>query len=106
MSNIMPKSLPSAMTADFSRVPDVGIQRSKFQRNHTLKTTMDAGYLVPVFLDEVLPGDSHTVGMDIFARFATPIKPPMDNVFLDTFFFFVPMRLVWDHTREFFGERG
>jgi len=103
--NNMPGSLPSAMTADFSRVPDVRIERSKFKRNSTHKTTFDAGYLVPWFLDEVLPGDSHTVNAQIFGRVATPIKPPMDNLFMDTSFWFVPMRLVWEHTREFFGER-
>lgn len=103
--NIMPASLPSAMTADFSRVPDIRIERSKFKRNHTLKTTFDAGYLVPIFLDEVMPGDSHTVSMDLFGRVATPIKPVMDNIFLDTLFFFCPMRLLWEHTENFFGER-
>lgn len=103
--NIMPQSLPSAMTADFSRVPDIQIERSKFKRNHTLKTTFDAGYLVPIFLDEVMPGDTHTVSMDLFGRLATPIKPVMDNIFLDTLFFFCPMRLLWEHTENFFGER-
>lgn len=103
--NNMPGSLPSAMTADFSKVPDVRIERSKFKRNHTLKTTFDAGYLVPFFLDEVIPGDTHTVEVDIFGRLATPIKPTMDNMFMDTMFFFVPMRLVWDNTDRFFGER-
>jgi len=101
----MPTSLPSAMTADFSRVPDVRVERSKFNRNSRLKTTFDAGYLVPIFWDEVLPGDSHSVSMNVFARLATPIKPVMDNMFLDTFFFFVPMRIIWEHTQEFFGER-
>lgn len=101
----MPGSLPSAMTADFSKVPDVRIERSKFNRNSTIKTTFDAGYLVPFYVEEVLPGDSHSVSADIFARLATPIKPTMDNMFMDTLFFFVPMRLVWEHTQEFFGER-
>jgi len=105
LKNTMPAGLPSAMTMNFSKVPDIAIQRSKFKRNHTIKTCFDAGYVVPVFLDEVLPGDSHTVSMSIFGRLATPIKPVMDNLFLDTMFFFVPMRLVWEHTREFFGER-
>lgn len=103
--NNMPGSLPSAMTTDFSRVPSINIERSKFKRNHTLKTTFDAGYLVPFFLDEVIPGDTHTVDTDLFGRLATPIKPVMDNIFLDTLYFFVPMRLLWENTDRFFGER-
>lgn len=99
------RSLPSVMSHNFSKVPDVQIERSKFDRSHGYKTTFDAGYLVPVFVDEVLPGDTHNLSMDIFARLATPIKPVMDNMMLDTLFFFVPMRLVWEHTQEFFGER-
>lgn len=105
MKTAMPSSLPSAMTADFSKVPDVRIERSKFKRNSTIKTTFDAGYLVPIYLEEVIPGDTHTVDMDLFGRLATPIKPVMDNIFLDTLFFFVPMRLLWEHTENFFGER-
>jgi len=105
MNKNMPASLPSAMSVDFSKVPDVKIERSRFQRNSTFKTTFDAGKLIPCFLDEVLPGDTHTVSMDIFARLATPIKPIMDNMQMDTMFFFVPMRLVWEHTQNFFGER-
>lgn len=107
MKSLMPQSLPSAMTTNFSQVPDLGrnIERSKFKRNATLKTTFDAGYLVPIFLDEVIPGDTHTVDMDLFGRLATPIKPVMDNIFLDTMFFFVPMRLLWENTDRFFGER-
>lgn len=99
------QNLPSVMSHDFSKVPDVQIERSKFKRDHAYKTTFDAGLLIPFYIDEVLPGDSHTVSAEIFGRLATPIKPFMDNMFMETFYFFVPMRQVWDHTQNFFGER-
>lgn len=99
------KNLPSVMTHNFSKVPDVQIERSKFKRDHAYKTTFDAGKLVPFYIDEVLPGDSHTVQAEIFGRLATPIKPFMDNMVMDTLYFFVPMRQVWSHTQNFFGER-
>ena len=69
------------------------------------KTTFDAGYLVPVFCEEVLPGDSFNVRMTAFARLATPIVPLMDNMYLDSFFFFVPNRLIWDNWVRFMGEQ-
>lgn len=98
---------PSVMTAQkhFSQVPAAEIQRSKFDRSHAYKTTFDAGYLVPVFVDEVLPGDTFSMSSTAFARLATPLKPFMDNVYLDTHFFFVPYRLVWDNWQKFCGER-
>ncbi len=105
---MMPSSagkLPTVMKKNFSHVPDVKIERSKFDRSHGYKTTMDSGFLVPFFIDEVLPGDTHNLNMDIFARLATPIKPVMDNMFMDSHFFFVPMRLVWENSKRFFGER-
>lgn len=99
------QNLPSVMTHDFSKVPDVQLERSKFKRDHAYKTTFDAGKLIPFYIDEVLPGDSHTVSAEIFGRLATPIKPFMDNMFMDTLYFFVPMRQLWEHTQNFFGER-
>lgn len=98
---------PSVMTAQkhFSQVPSAEIQRSKFDRSHAYKTTFDAGFLVPVFVDEVLPGDTFSMSSTAFARLATPLKPFMDNVYLDTHFFFVPYRLVWDNWQKFCGER-
>ena len=75
----------------FSQVPSADIPRSSFDRTHGYKTTFDSGFLVPVFLDEVLPGDSFSLKMSAFARMATPIHPIMDNIYLDTFFFFVPI---------------
>lgn len=89
----------------FSQVPQAKIPRSSFNRSHGLKTTFDAGYLVPIFVDEVLPGDTHTLRANMFGRLATPIKPIMDNLFLETFFFFVPNRLVWDNWAKFNGEQ-
>lgn len=100
-------SQPSVMSAQqhFSQVPKAEIQRSRFDRSHACKTTFDAGYLIPTYVDEVLPGDTFTVKQTAFARLATPLKPIMDNIYLDTQFFFVPYRLVWEHWQEFMGER-
>ena len=88
-----------------SQVPKADINRSSFNRSHGLKTTFDVDNLVPIFVDEVLPGDTHKLNTNIFARLATPINPIMDNMYLDTFYFFVPMRLVWDNYAKFFGEQ-
>ena len=87
----------------FSMIPSTNIQRSVFDRSHGYKTTLDAGLLVPFFVDEVLPGDTFNLSVSMLARLATPIVPFMDNVWIDTQFFFVPNRLVWDHWEEFNG---
>lgn len=87
----------------FSMVPSTNIQRSVFDRSHGYKTTLDAGFLVPFFVDEVLPGDTFNLSVSMLARLATPIVPFMDNIWIDTHFFFVPNRLVWDHWEEFNG---
>ncbi|QCS37078.1 major capsid protein [Tortoise microvirus 50] len=97
--------MKSNMVHQFSQIPRVDIQRSSFSRNHGYKTTFDAGYLIPFFLDEVLPGDTFNLSASIFARLATPITPIMDNIFIDTFFFFVPNRLLWDNWQRFNGEQ-
>jgi hypothetical protein len=97
--------MKSVMQHDFSRVPSVEIPRSSFDRSHGFKTTFDAGYIVPVLVDEALPGDTYNVNMTGFARLATPIFPIMDNMKMDTFFFAVPMRLVWDNWEKFNGEQ-
>ncbi|AXH74128.1 MAG: major capsid protein [Microviridae sp.] len=89
----------------FSQVPNAEIPRSKFDRSCGYKTTFDSGFLVPVFLDEALPGDTFNCHMTAFARLATPIFPFMDNMFMDTFFFAVPYRLVWDNWQKFNGEQ-
>lgn len=95
----------SVMTHQFSQAPTVDAPRSKFDRSCGYKTTFNAGYLIPFFCDEVLPGDTFDVDATIFARLATPITPVMDNIFVDTFFFFVPNRLLWDHFVNFMGEQ-
>jgi hypothetical protein len=89
----------------FAMVPRADIPRSSFDIEHTHKTTFDAGYLVPVYVDEVLPGDTFRLNMTAFARLATPLFPVMDNLHLDSFFFFVPNRLVWSNWQKFMGEQ-
>lgn len=98
-------NLPSQMKHEFSRVPKADIQRSTFNRSHDLKTTFDAGYLVPIFVDEALPGDTFTLNATAFGRLATPINPIMDNIHVETFFFAVPHRLVWNNWEKFCGEQ-
>lgn len=95
----------SHMQHAFSQVPAAEIQRSTFNRDHGYKTTFDAGWLIPVFIDEALPGDTMNLRMTAFGRLATPIAPVMDNMFIDSFFFAVPMRLVWDNWQKFNGEQ-
>lgn len=95
----------SVMTHQFSQVPRAEIQRSSFDRSHGHKTTFNAGYLVPVYVDEVLPGDTFNLNMTVFCRLATPLHPIMDNLRLDAFFFSVPLRLVWTNFPKFFGEQ-
>jgi len=94
----------SASSHQFTEVPHADIQRSTFDRSHGLKTTFDAGELIPVYVDEALPGDTFSCNMTAFARLATPIHPTMDNAFMDSHFFSVPIRLVWDDFEEFMGE--
>lgn len=89
----------------FSQIPATNIPRSVFDRSHNVKTTFNSGLLVPFYVDEVLPGDSFKLDASLFARLATPIVPFMDNVYLETFFFFVPNRLLWDHWQAFNGEK-
>ncbi len=89
----------------FSKVPSADIQRSVFDRSCGLKTTFDAGKLIPIFLDEALPGDTFNMKMTQFARLATPLHPTMDNMYVDTFFFAVPMRLVWNNWEKFNGAQ-
>lgn len=89
----------------FSAIPRAQIQRSVFNRSHDYKTTFDSSYLVPFYVDEVLPGDSFKLNCSIFCRLATPIVPFMDNLYLETFFFFVPNRLVWKHWENFMGQQ-
>ncbi|AXH75126.1 MAG: major capsid protein [Microviridae sp.] len=89
----------------FSHVPKADIPRSTFDRSFGHKTTFDSGFLIPVLVDEVLPGDTYQVKASLFARLATPIYPIMDNMYMDTFFFFVPNRLLWNNWQKFMGEQ-
>ena len=88
----------------FAISPQNQVPRSSFKRSHTVKTTLDAGRLVPFYIDEVYPGDTFNCKATLFGRMATPIVPAMDNAYMDTFFFFVPYRLLWKHWKEFNGE--
>lgn len=92
-------------TSRFAQTPlDIDIQRSRFDRTFDHKTTFNTGELVPIFLDEVLPGDTFEVNTNFIVRMSTPIFPVMDNAYLDTYFFFVPNRLVWEHWEAFNGQ--
>lgn len=86
-------------------IPKADIPRSSFDRQHTHKTTFDAGYLIPIYVDEVLPGDTFNLKATLFARLSTPLYPVMDNLHLETFFFFVPNRLVWENWVKMMGEQ-
>nr|CAI9750214.1 major head protein [Microvirus sp.] len=90
--------------AHFAQIPHADISRSKFYRNSDHKTTFNAGQLIPIYIDEVLPGDTHQMDMSALVRMSTPIFPTMDNLNVDYYFFFVPNRLVWNHWKEFMGE--
>lgn len=100
-------ALPSIMPAqhDFSQVPRAEIPRSSFDRSHGLKTAFNAGILIPVFVDEALPGDTFSLSMTGFGRLSTPLRPFMDNVFVNSFFFFVPYRLLWSNFQKFMGQQ-
>ena len=98
----MPKTV---MKHQFSQVPKAEIPRSKFDRSCGYKTTFDAGWLVPVFVDEALPGDTFNCHMTAFGRLATPLHPFMDNMYMDSFFFAVPIRLIWNNWQKFNGEQ-
>lgn len=91
----------------FAMVPRSDVPRSVFQRDSTHKTSFNAGRLIPIYLDEILPGDSVRINMQTFTRVSPNafIFPVMDNIYLDAFFFFVPMRLLWTNFRRFMGER-
>lgn len=97
--------LPSVMQHAFSMIPSIETPRSQFNRNFSHKTTFNAGYLIPILVDEVLPGDTFNVNCSLFARMTTPLVPVMDNLYCDVQFFFVPNRLVWDNFQKFCGEQ-
>lgn len=90
---------------NFAMVPRADIPRAGFRIESAYKTTFNSGYLVPIYCEEVLPGDTFNMRATMFARLATPIVPIIDNMYLESFFFFVPNRLTWDNWTKFMGER-
>ena len=98
-------TLPTTMSHEFSRVPNAEIQRSTFNRVHGLKTTFNSGDLVPIYVDEVLPGDTFQMNATGFGRLSTPLYPIMDNMYVETFFFYVPNRIIWDNWEKFNGAQ-
>ena len=85
---------------------NLNIQRSRFDRSSTHKTTFNTGKLVPIYVDEVLPGDTFEMTTSAVVRMTTPVFPVMDNAYMDIYLFFVPNRLLWDPLREFSGENS
>jgi len=97
--------MKSVMKHSFSQVPKADIPRSSFDRSCGHKTTLDAGLLVPIYCDEALPGDTFNAKLTAFGRLATPLHPFMDNLYADTHFFAVPIRLLWDNWEKFNGAQ-
>lgn len=90
----------------FSQNPSVSHPRSRFDRSKGAKTTFDAGYLIPIYVDQAIPGDTMTFDLEGLARLATPIKPTMDNLYFESFFFFIPRRLTWTNFQKYMGEQA
>lgn len=97
--------MQSVMKHSFAQIPSANISRSQFDLSHGHKTAIDADYLYPLLVMEALPGDTLNVKANVFARMATPIYPIMDNLFLDTFFFAVPYRILWTNWEKFLGAQ-
>jgi hypothetical protein len=97
--------MPTVDPSHFAMVPRSDVPRSTFKTTHGYKTTFDFDYLVPIHVDEVLPGDVHKGDLTVFARISNLLFPLMDNLEVETFFFFVPCRLVWDNWKKFMGEQ-
>lgn len=89
----------------FAQAPQAMIGRSTFKRSHGYKTTFSADYLYPFLCEEVLPGDTWQVKTSAVCRVESMLKPIMDNLYLDTFYFFVPNRLIWNNFQRFMGEQ-
>ncbi|QXP08387.1 MAG: major capsid protein [Arizlama microvirus] len=103
--NIRTKRQPSANVHQFAMVPKPDVPRSSFRIQKTHKTTFDASWLVPIYVDEVLPGDTFHLNMTAFCRMQPTVFPVMDNLYLESFFFFVPNRLLWSNWVKFMGEQ-
>ena len=91
---------------NFSTLPSVSISRSKFNRKSQHKTSLKIGEITPIYIDEVLPGDTRKIDLGALIRMSTPIAPIMDNIYMDIYAFFVPNRLTWTHWKEFMGENS
>lgn len=102
---IVQQPATSGAQSHFSELPSADVQRSTFDRSHGYKTTMDSRLLIPVLVDEVLPGDTFNCSATMFVRLATPLKPFMDTIKGDIHFFFVPNRIIWNNFQKFMGER-
>jgi len=98
-------SAPGVPGHNFAQVPRADIPRSTFNLSHGAKTTFDADFLVPIGVWDVIPGDSWNVKTTILARLATPLRPLMDNLYIDTFYFFVPYRILWVNFEKFMGAQ-
>ena len=90
----------------FNNIPRMKTSRSRFKMKQDIKLTLDAGKLIPFYVAETLPGDTFSIDTKGICRMSTPIYPVMDNCYLDIYYFHVPMRIVWDHAKEFFGENN
>lgn len=99
-------SNPSVSTHKFAMIPKSEIPRAAFRRQKTTKTTFDAGKLIPIYCEEVLPGDRINMRATIFARMATLLLPVMDNMYVETFFFNVPNRILWTNWPKMMGEQA
>ncbi|WNK15084.1 MAG: major capsid protein [Microvirus sp.] len=97
--------MPMVDPSRFAMVPRSDVPRSTFKTEHAHKTTIDGGYIYPILLEEVLPGDVHKGNMTVFARLNNLLFPLMDNLKLESFFFFVPNRIIWDNWKKFMGEQ-
>ena len=95
----------SVMQHQFGNSPSLDKPRAVFDRSSSLKTAFDAGYLIPIYCDEVLPGDTMDMRAFVFARLATPIYPIFDNIFIDLHWFEVPFRQVCDEFKKLMGEQ-
>ena len=93
-------------SSNFSLLPEAHIQRSVFDRSSSHKFTFNVGELIPFYVDEVLPGSTHQIRTSKMVRLQTPATPFMDDLYLDTYYFFVPNRLIWDKWKEFQGENN
>lgn len=97
--------MKSVMNASLYQAPEVDISRSSFKRDHGLKTAFNVDDIIPIFWDVVYPGDTMNLRMYGFARLSTPLHPLMDNMYLETFFFFIPYRILWPNFKKFMGEQ-